>query len=761
MKSLTLQATIFIALIGLLASASPSFATDNPFNPNFLISDEEMQDWDSMTRADIQAFLIEKGGALARLKLADKLGVKRVASDIITRASKEHKINPKYLLVKLQKEQSLITEDDPTQKQLDGATGYGITDGCGWSCDTYKRNKGFGKQVDSAAGIIRWYYDHVEEESWIRRPHETYQISNIDITPANYATAFLYTYTPHLQGNENFWKLWQRWFDQVYPDGTLVKTQSGDTVYLIEEGKKRAFKSVTALTTRFDPKLIITIPVSELGRYEKGRDISLPNYSIVKRGTKHYLLDFDTLRPFASQDTVRALGYHPDEIVDITAADVAAYRTGKTISATNSNPVGGILRMKENGKLYYFNDDTLYPIFDEQIAAVNFPSLAIEDISAAELPAAELGDALKFKDGTVIKERDFAKVYVIENGKKRHIASEEVFNGLGYKWENILETNQFAALHHPTGQPLYLRRELSTEVPAPAPLTNLDDTAESTEETTDAAPDIADLMVRTARADWKFIGPTYDTDMDTYLVADAETGDILAGKNVDTVRPMASLAKTITAYRLLREDLRLTRVTEYNAAAHKAIYHRFRIAEGEKYYNRDLLDAFLVSSLNTPGRMLVSNVTSNEDAFVNRMNEQAEKWGTKQTTFAGVTGERIESVTTARDYLTMFMQATKNTTIKERLGSASYTYTEFKDVDGKPDHFDSHSNKLVAKKDLPFTIIASKTGYLHESGANLIMLVERTRDRKQFVVLTMGNVDYANRFDEPEALTRWAMSALK
>ena len=68
-----------------------------------------------------------------------------------------------------------------------------------------QKNKGFGKQVDSAAGIMRWYYDNVGKQGFIKKKDTTYTISGESVTPKTMATAFLYTYTPHRQGNENFW----------------------------------------------------------------------------------------------------------------------------------------------------------------------------------------------------------------------------------------------------------------------------------------------------------------------------------------------------------------------------------------------------------------------------------------------------------------------------------------------------------------------------------------------------------------------------
>jgi D-alanyl-D-alanine carboxypeptidase len=114
-------------------------------------------------------------------------------------------------------------------------------------------------------------------------------------------------------------------------------------------------------------------------------------------------------------------------------------------------------------------------------------------------------------------------------------------------------------------------------------------------------------------------------------------------------------------------------------------------------------------------------------------------------------------MTTAREYLTIFTKSIFNREIKEILGMPSYAYTEILDLDNNPDHHSPHSNVLVARTDLPFTIEASKTGYLYESGAVLAMLVKRPSDGKEFVIITMGNPNTTNRFDMPEELTRWAI----
>jgi len=744
------------------------FASNDTFNANHIISDEELQDWQSMTRGDIQAFLEDKGGYIASLRADDAHGKQRRISDIIYLASKEYRINPKYLLVKLQKEQSLITTKNPSQKQLDGATGYGIADSCAFSCTTYLNNQGIGKQIDSAAGIMRWYYDNADFKSWIKKPYTPYTIDGQTVTPLNLATAFLYTYTPHIVGNKNFFTLWTTWFQQVYPNGSLVKTASDNTIYLVEENTRRPFTNMTALITRFDPKMILTIPEAELEKFELGASISLPNYSILKAGSTYYLLDFDMLRPFASRDVVRQLGYNPDEIIDVSAEDIGGYALGTVINTTEKNPLGRLIRIEENGSMYYLKDSEYHPILDKKIADINFPTLTFETVTVADLKSYVSGSVLLFKDGVLFGSPADNEIFVVENGKKRHIATEEVFNSLRYDWKNIVWINEFATLAHPRGTSL--NAVISTTIPVSSDIASSntpDPSVTIVEPSSTKQPNPVGItitpgkMVTTPTDQTQIIGPTFDTKMDGYLIATARGGEILAGKNIDTVRPTASLAKVMTGYELLNQGMNINGSVVYDPTEHKATNHYYLVSPGDRIRNRDLFFAGLISSLNTPIRMAVDGVQKDEPTFIKQVNIHLASWGLTHTYFTSVTGEDEYTVMTAREYLTLFTNALKNATLKEILGMASYTYTELENKGGTAKHQDQNSNPLMQKTDLPFTIISSKTGYLNESGEALAMLVKRKTDAKEFVIITMGNPESRSKDQavvEPERLARWAMT---
>ncbi len=209
------KSTVVIVLICILFLPQSLLAIefDENFTPNKIISDFLMfRNTNSMSLEDIQRFLEDKNSFLANYKTEDWNGEIKSAARIIYEAAQTYDINPKVLLVLLQKEQGLIQKKNPSQKSLDWATGYAVCDGCSKKSKKVQKYKGFGKQIDNAAGALRFYKENMFKYKFIKNINQEYIIDGQKIIPENYATAVLYTYTPHILGNYNFWRIWQRYF---------------------------------------------------------------------------------------------------------------------------------------------------------------------------------------------------------------------------------------------------------------------------------------------------------------------------------------------------------------------------------------------------------------------------------------------------------------------------------------------------------------------------------------------------------------------
>ena len=179
-----------------IAGATPS----DSFTPDTVISDANFRDSGSMTVGDIQKFLDCQPGILKSYSTRDHGGKIRFASEMIAEAATAFGINPKVLLVKLQKEQSLLGDASPTQNQLDWATGCGKAD----SFTSYQY-KGFGNQV-------YWGAQKLDKNSKPWKPGVKMSIDGNAVYPINASTYSLYKYTPHIRGTFSFWALYWRYF---------------------------------------------------------------------------------------------------------------------------------------------------------------------------------------------------------------------------------------------------------------------------------------------------------------------------------------------------------------------------------------------------------------------------------------------------------------------------------------------------------------------------------------------------------------------
>jgi hypothetical protein len=433
---------ILFFLAGILIPA-PSFA----FNYNFIISDKELEDSSSMSLQDVKDFLSDHNSFLQYYAdFYPENGAFMEASEIIWQASRQFQINPKFLLTLLEKEQGLISFQKPAIKRLDWAMGYAVCDKCRLSHPLIIQFKGFAKQVYGAAEKIRnGYLADLEKYGQIKNgfgPGITKKVEKkYKITPVNRATAILYTYTPHIAGNQSFYVLWKNWFsDLKYPDGSLLQDIKSGGVYLIENGEKRPFLTESAFTSRFNEDQIVEATASFLSRYPDGDPIEFDNFSLLRDENKNiFLLANETLRPIDSIKTVRALGLDADGIKDTTADKLNQFTPGEPMAASSSYPTGVLMQIKSGG-VYWVYSGTKYPILDKSIIKTVFSNEKPVKTEESQLQKFDIGKPVKFKNGTLIKSKNNSTIYFISDNKLRPIPSEEVFLAYNWKWENVVAT---------------------------------------------------------------------------------------------------------------------------------------------------------------------------------------------------------------------------------------------------------------------------------------------------------------------------------
>lgn len=429
---------IFIALSLILTPLQLVKAAE--FNPNFIISDADLENHLTMDETAIQQFLNDKSGILKSTLFEDTDGSMKTAAQIISSAAKENRINPRFLLVMLQKEQSLITDDTPSEKQIAWATGYAVCDNCLLSDPKIAKNKGFANQVRSTAALMRYYIENVQTASWIKRKGVTYTISKTPVTPLSNATAYLYTYTPHLLGNQNFYKIWNTWFKgQQFPDGVIVQVPGNPDVYLIENGKKRRATGIDIIRTYYGDQTVLSVRQIDVDSIPDGAPLRFHNYALLRADNGITYLNVDqVLHPFISEDALKKLGFNPEEIINVKQQDVAPYDKGSFLTAKSIYPTGALLKGRTSGKIFYVRNGIKYELKDPALLSTNFSEQKPALFRDSGFESFETGIDIVVQNGSLVTGKKEKTIYLVSNGSLRPFTDDKQVTALGFKKEDIV-----------------------------------------------------------------------------------------------------------------------------------------------------------------------------------------------------------------------------------------------------------------------------------------------------------------------------------
>jgi D-alanyl-D-alanine endopeptidase (penicillin-binding protein 7) len=236
------------------------------------------------------------------------------------------------------------------------------------------------------------------------------------------------------------------------------------------------------------------------------------------------------------------------------------------------------------------------------------------------------------------------------------------------------------------------------------------------------------------------------------IVLDSQ-GNLIYGKDVDTVRPIASITKLMTAMVILDAKLDLDeRITITKADRDMIRMTGSRLEYGASLTRRDLLLLALMSSENRAATALGRTFPGGMRAFVNAMNAKATSLGMTHSGFADPAGLKSQNVSTAKDLGLMLEAADHYPLI------AQATTTKRKDVHpyarrGPLTY--GNTNRLL--KNANWDIELSKTGYINEAGRCLVM---RARiEGEEISIVLLNSFGKLTPFGDSNRLRKWMLAA--
>lgn len=233
------------------------------------------------------------------------------------------------------------------------------------------------------------------------------------------------------------------------------------------------------------------------------------------------------------------------------------------------------------------------------------------------------------------------------------------------------------------------------------------------------------------------------------LVYDQNTGKLLYAKNPDTVTPIASITKVMTAMIVLDAKLPLDEaITITNDDIDLLKGSRSRLPIGSAFRREDLMRLALMASDNRAASALGRNYPGGLEAFVEAMNTKAKLLGLTNTRFVDSSGLAPGNVSSPQDLATLVSEAARYAQIRD-FSTTPELHVTLPNAK-KPMGF-NNTNALVKNHD--WNIGLSKTGYISESGKCLVM--QATIANNPVVIVLLDSWGRLTRIGDANRIKKW------
>ena len=230
-------------------------------------------------------------------------------------------------------------------------------------------------------------------------------------------------------------------------------------------------------------------------------------------------------------------------------------------------------------------------------------------------------------------------------------------------------------------------------------------------------------------------------------------GGLIYGKEVDTVRPIASITKLMTAMVVLDAGLDLDETITITMEDRDLIRQTgSRLQFGARLQRRELLLLALMSSENRAATALGRTYPGGMQSFVTAMNNKAISLEMRDSRFADPAGLKAENVSTASDLAKMVTAADSYSLITQSTTTAKMDVRPY--ANRGPLTY-ANTNRLLKSED--WDIELSKTGYINEAGRCLVM--QANIDGEDVSIVLLNSFGKLTPYGDSNRLRKWMLAS--
>lgn len=210
---------------------------------------------------------------------------------------------------------------------------------------------------------------------------------------------------------------------------------------------------------------------------------------------------------------------------------------------------------------------------------------------------------------------------------------------------------------------------------------------------------------------------------------EAEGIGVMGVRGTQTPAPIASVAKTMTAYVILQshplsgvEQGPLIEVDQLaENESHAEDESTAKISKGQRFTEKQMLQLLMIPSGNNAARLLARWDSGSEEAFVKKMNDAAKALGMNDTTYTDPSGLKATTVSTAIDQLKLAKAVLRNDVFREIVDTPQI------EIPGIPGTIYNNNGRTLLQPG----VHGIKTGSSTPAGGNLLWSANTIVDGKK------------------------------
>jgi len=235
------------------------------------------------------------------------------------------------------------------------------------------------------------------------------------------------------------------------------------------------------------------------------------------------------------------------------------------------------------------------------------------------------------------------------------------------------------------------------------------------------------------------------------LVIDAH-GNVIYGKDIDTIRPIASITKLMTAMVIIDSGVDLSeKITVTRHDRDLVQLTGSRLEFGATLSRKEMILLAIMSSENRAAAALGRTYPGGMTSFVAQMNRKATEIGMKNSRFADPAGLNVENKSTANDLAKMVAAAYDYRLIRQ---ASTTKRLEVHPYAKRGPLTYGNTNRLL--KNESWDIALSKTGYINEAGRCLVM--QATIEGESVSIVLLNSFGKLTPFGDSNRLRKWMVA---